>query len=90
MMEPDRWCIWRLSKHLDNDNVYWYKSDHNSELTCYASGDCDGNDTAISTEQGLSYFYDATNEPLNSWNFTTVWFENENDYPTLRDMWVRR
>jgi len=68
------------------DNVYWYKSDHNSALTCYSGGDCVGNSTAISTEQGLSYFYDASNEPLSGWNFTTVWLENESDYPTLRNM----
>ncbi len=68
------------------DNVYWYQSDHNSDLACHNGEDCDDNDIAISTTQGLSYFHDASNEPLSGWDFTTIWFENENDYPTLRDM----
>lgn len=43
-------------------------------------------------ESSANVFYDATHslytagENDDVWNFTTIWLENENDYPTLRDM----
>lgn len=32
----------------------------------------------------ITYFYNKSNAPMSSWDFTTVWKENANSYPTLR------
>jgi hypothetical protein len=39
--------------------------------------------TAIADNE--PYFYDSSNPPMvGQWDFTTIWQENVNDYPTLR------
>lgn len=50
-------------------------------------GCVDGNSnegcTSVNTNANSSYFYSNDNEPLHSWDFSSVWRENNNLYPTL-------
>lgn len=46
---------------------------------------CSGCDVLLGTAiDDPAYFYDTTNPPFDSWNFTTVWEAHEDGYPTLR------
>lgn len=38
----------------------------------------------IDTTEEPTYFFDASNDPMSAWDFSTVWREHPNDYPTLR------
>ncbi len=49
-----------------------------------ASGECDGVNAGNSS---IHYFKDdATNAPLTSWDFTTIWEANTDGYPSLRSI----
>jgi len=45
--------------------------------------DTEGSISCIAIQNNESYFYNSSNEPLASWDFTNIWQENENNYPTL-------
>jgi hypothetical protein len=71
------------------ENIYWY--DHyDGNLSCftYMVGEeefdySDENCISLNDLNGIEYFYDASNAPLNTWDFENIWQEQENDYPVF-------
>jgi hypothetical protein len=59
----------------------YYDSTSNGSDDCIASGG-DINDECTGVA-GPEYFYLSVSLPLSNWNFTTVWQEEDGDYPTL-------
>ncbi|MFW6285796.1 MAG: GLUG motif-containing protein [Nanoarchaeota archaeon] len=60
-------------------NTYWLNTSFNVN---HSIGN--GSTTGIFTNDSLSYFYDCSNEPMTSWNYTDIWDCNENNFPTLK------
>lgn len=60
-----------------SNNCYFHSSS-----TCEADTSCT---LSIGTaEPDLSDFYSQGNPPLSSWNFTSIWYERSNTFPSLR------
>ncbi len=60
-----------------NNTHYW------SGVQCSAASPCE----ARNGEEGHQLkkdFYDSSEEPLSSWNFSTIWLQNDNAFPSLR------
>ncbi|MBC87587.1 MAG: hypothetical protein CL677_10470 [Bdellovibrionaceae bacterium] len=59
---------------------YW------SGHSCASSGGGSSCNTTLSpgATANVTDFYNSANSPLTTYDFTTIWFENPSDYPTLR------
>jgi hypothetical protein len=52
--------------------------------TFFDSSKCSGCTNVDAMGETTSYFYSATNAPLKSWDFDTIWMAQPNGFPTLR------
>jgi len=68
---------YRNSETITNN---YYNNTTNNPSNCIGIGT--GECTAILDDE--TYFYNASNEPTASWDFTTIWKESTIDYPALR------
>jgi len=60
-------------------NSFWNNNTNNPD-DCYSGG----NDGCTAIQDNQSYFYSSLNPPMSSWDFTNIWKENSNDYPSLK------
>jgi hypothetical protein len=75
-------AIGYVSLFSELENIYWYDQ-YDGGMSCYVGGD----ENCFMIEDangGLSYFYDSTNAPLSVWDFDTIWYEQDENYPILR------
>lgn len=75
----------------DFDNVYWYDQSSDEAYYCYTSFDNAPSDTNCikinDVNGGLDYFKGDVYpnlDPMYYWDFTNVWEERANDYPSLK------
>jgi hypothetical protein len=66
-------------------NCYWFDQVGDSATNCYDGGNT-GCTKKTAADGGLAWFYNITNAPMSSWDFTTIWSPANDDvnYPTLR------
>lgn len=58
---------------------------YNSSASCTnSSGTCTVFGTGVALGSSFNYFFDSSNAPLNTWDFTNVWRTSGTSLPTLR------
>jgi hypothetical protein len=69
-------------------NVAYYSRGENPPGYCRPNSNNSGCDEVTDLEGGISFFYNYTNEPMASWDFETIWSEDNNNtaLPTLQNV----
>jgi len=62
-------------------DVYWYWSGVGEEL-CFGQGILGGG--SCTQELDETFFFDNSNVPMNTWNFTNIWKISSGEYPKLQ------
>lgn len=71
-----------ITGSLDNTVVGLYTSNQAS-LSFASINDTGVSETSINLTTTPSYFFMATNPPMNTWDFTTIWVENSATLPSI-------
>jgi hypothetical protein len=74
---------------LPPSNFFWYDDPSDNAVNCwytdYSGSPGNTGCTKITDSNiGLPYFYNKMDQPMGSWDFTNIWQEHPDTYPTLR------